>query len=122
MFYILSGSTIIMSKSAARRQTRQAASLADLLRAEGAKPYRGQQDCQDGAAAGHAAPNDGPPPSKQEALVAALYDLAIGGSIPAARLVLAYAEGRPAQVQVNIAQHKPSKTYVVVSPDDWPAP
>jgi len=106
-----------MNQSAARprRRARRPASLADLLRAEGAKPH----EPPEGAAGDCAGP--GSPTTKQEALAAALYDLAIGGDLAAARLILAYCEGRPAQVQVNIGQRRPSKAYVVVSPDDWPA-
>jgi hypothetical protein len=98
-----------------RRRPRKEISLVDLLRAEGAKPYEGERPGPHAASASA-------PISKQEAMVAALYDRAIvNKDLAAMRLILSYCEGRLAQVQVNIAQDRPSKTYVVVSPDDWPA-
>ncbi len=108
------------STTRSRRRPRKEISLVDLLRAEGAKPYEGERP-EPHAAAGQATRAKAPI-SKQEAMVAALYDRAIQNKeLAAMRLILAYCEGRPAQVQVNIAQDRPFKTYVVVSPDDWPA-
>ena len=80
-------------------------SLAELLRSEGSRPCDGERT----------------PATKKEALVAGLYDLALKGNLGAARLILEYCEGKPAPVQVHI-ENAPCKTYVLVSPDDWPDP
>lgn len=61
------------------------------------------------------------PASYNERLIEVLWELAVNGDLKAAQIILSYAIGLPARVQPEeAAEHPPIKTYVTISPDDWP--
>jgi len=59
--------------------------------------------------------------SNARALAATLWDLALAGDLAAIRLILEYSIGKPAAIQIT-TQTSDAKTYISISPDDWPDP
>ena len=53
------------------------------------------------------------------ALADKLWALALAGDLAAIRLILEYTIGKPAAIQIT-TQTSDAKTYISISPDDWP--